>query len=401
MIDYNFYELFDSIQKLSDCAREDDNSVNVASVCKSIQRELNKFFKEFECSEVIYTLNTDKTFFGIQIRPVGIANTDKLIGALLKPDFEPFSYPRYQVELDSRLFTDTSLCASEIGTLLLHDINAISGSESVTKVRNAIDAICVFGDRPISQELCSRKGWLFATVVENTMRNLTSIFTKSYTELLNNADIPDFISGYHLIDPYNSAINKLTSMCSLKTDCEYPTILLTWFMNIYETCPDSRYLIILIKKAIEYESSTLVKRSLSMALRDLTELTDREQRRIESITESRKGLIYQMKRNGLRSLEDDLFEYNMRLRNVETQDEAILLMRQLNSRMGILEDYLREDDIDQKERERWEKCYSRYLDIREKLSNKSIYNKKMYGLFVDYNALQNMSQNGQLMNTYY
>ena len=33
-----------------------------------------------------------------------------------------------------------------------------------------------------------------------------------------------------------------------------------------------------------------------------------------------------MKKNGLRSIEEDLFEYNMRLRNVETQDDAILLI---------------------------------------------------------------------------
>ena len=109
-----------------------------------------------------------------------------------------------------------------------------------------------------------------------------------------------------------------------------------------------------------------------------------------------------MKRNGLKSIEEDLFEYTMRLRNVETQDDAILLMRQINSRMSILEDYLREDtEMEDKERQRWEKCYEGYVKLRDDLSKKSVYNRKMYGLFVDYNALQNMSQSGQLMNTYY
>ena len=123
---------------------------------------------------------------------------------------------------------------------------------------------------------------------------------------------------------------------------------------------------------------------------------------LQSLTEAKHGLISQMKRNGLRSLEDDLYEYNMRLRNVETQDDAILLMRQINSRMSILEDYLRDEpDLDEKERKRWEDCYQQYLDLRTALSKKTVYNKKMYGLFVDYNALQNMSQSGQLMNTYY
>ena len=46
-------------------------------------------------------------------------------------------------------------------------------------------------------------------------------------------------------------------------------------------------------------------------------------------------------------------------------------------------------------------CYKKYLELRDALSKKTVYNKKMYGLFVDYNALQNMSQSGNLMNTYY
>ena len=64
-------------------------------------------------------------------------------------------------------------------------------------------------------------------------------------------------------------------------------------------------------------------------------------------------------------------------------------------------EYLDTEDLDEKERKRWEDCYKKYLEIREALSKKTVYNKKMYGLFVDYNALQNMSQTGNLMNTYY
>ena len=400
MIDYNFYDLFKSIDDLCKCVREDEDSTATETICMNIQKELNKFFKDFECTEVLYTLNTDKNFFGIQVRPTGLGNPMKLIGALLKPEYEPFAFTRYQIEFDSKLF-NSSLTPSEIGTILLLDINSMSGTQAVTKVRDAIDAITVFSDRPISQQITAKMSSLFQAIVENTMRNLTSVFCKSSTELRENVDVPDFIAGYKLVDSYTSAINKLISMCGLETDCEYPTILLTWFLNIYQTSIESRYVLQLLRKALHYEGSTLVKRALTLALKDFSELTPRELNNIEAVTESRKGLIYQMKRNGLRSLEDDLYEYNMRLRNVETQDEAILLMRQINSRMGILEDYLREDDIDEKDRKRWEDCYHKYLELREALSKKSVYNKKMYGLFVDYNALQNMSSTGQLMNTYY
>ena len=155
---------------------------------------------------------------------------------------------------------------------------------------------------------------------------------------------------------------------------------------------------------MDIEPSSLVRNMYLNSLKQITRISENDYKYYSvAVNESgkKKGLLYQMKRNGLKSIEEDLFEYNMRLRNVETQDDAILLMRQINSRMSILEDYLREEDMDEKDRERWEDCYKKYLQLRTDLSKKTVYNKKMYGLFVDYNALQNMSQTGQLMNTYY
>ena len=159
----------------------------------------------------------------------------------------------------------------------------------------------------------------------------------------------------------------------------------------------------MLRNVIRTEASSSVRKLALKALDKLVMISDDLSKYLStSVNEStkRKGLLYQLKHNGLKSIEEDLFEYNMRLRNVETQDDAILLMRQINSRMSILEEYLR-DNPDDDEKERWGKVYKDYLALREALSKKTVYNKKMYGLFVDYNALQNMSLSGQLMNTYY
>ena len=66
-----------------------------------------------------------------------------------------------------------------------------------------------------------------------------------------------------------------------------------------------------------------------------------------------------------------------------------------------LREYLEEEDMDDKDRKRWESCYNKYTELRDALSKKTVYNRKMYGLFVDYNALQQMNDNGNFMNTYY
>ena len=402
MIDYNFYGLFKSIDDLCGCVREDEDSTKVQSICDSIKAELNKFFGEgFRCREVIYTNNFDKPMFGAVVRPLGITG-ESLVYRFFQNEhpFEPFRFEDYQLELDSKIFTNTSLTAPEIASIIIHDINAMSGTKITEDFRNAVDAIVVFSDKPVHYDTVKATSGIFSLVVEITMRNLTSIFCKSYVEL-EEKNIPDIIAGYNLVDPFTKALSKLMNMCTLKNDTEYPTILLTWYLNIKDLRPESRYYSGVLRKAMQYEGSTLIKRAIELALNKIAVLSPTEQRNLRAVTESKRGLIYQMKRNGLKSIEEDLYEYGMRLRNVETQDDALLLMRQINSRMGILEDYLREDDIDEKDRQRWEKCYEGYLKIREELSKKTVYNRKMYGLFVDYNALQNMSQTGQLMNTYY
>ena len=92
----------------------------------------------------------------------------------------------------------------------------------------------------------------------------------------------------------------------------------------------------------------------------------------------------------------------MRIRNVETQDDAILLMRQINNRMAILDEFLLEHpELSEKDRKHWDDVFDKYQTLREELSDKAVYNKKMYGLFVDYNMLQQMSDSNQLLNTYY
>ena len=116
----------------------------------------------------------------------------------------------------------------------------------------------------------------------------------------------------------------------------------------------------------------------------------------------KKSLLSNIKSNGMKSIEDDLYEYSMRIKNIDDESSAILLMRQINSRIGIIADYLEQEDLTDFERKRYEKLYERYDKLREEMVKKPIYSRKMYGLFVDYNALMNMSnQNTMTMNTMY
>jgi hypothetical protein len=62
------------------------------------------------------------------------------------------------------------------------------------------------------------------------------------------------------------------------------------------------------------------------------------------------------------------------------------VMRAINTRLNILDDYLYSgDEISEGERKHWQAVADRYRFLREELVKKKIWNRKNYGLFYDYN----------------
>ena len=95
-----------------------------------------------------------------------------------------------------------------------------------------------------------------------------------------------------------------------------------------------------------------------------------------------------MRIDTLRSLDDDYYEINMRIRNVEDEDDALYLMRQLNTRISLITDFIESEDLDIAGRKRWQTSLDRFTRLREELSNKMVYKNKSYGVFVAYPDIQ-------------
>jgi hypothetical protein len=108
------------------------------------------------------------------------------------------------------------------------------------------------------------------------------------------------------------------------------------------------------------------------------------------ITESKKrGFFAALKYAGLRDLENDLYEFVIRAKNSETEEDVMYALRQINSRLAILDDFIRENPEDP-ELDRWIALKEQYMAIRDKLAKQKIYNKRNYGIFIDYNALSDL-----------
>ena len=378
------------------------------TLCLHLSKSLSALIPEATCTQVTFTRNTDKNFFGIYVIPIPkdiYKNAEKIIVGYsiedIKKSFEPFNYTQYAVDLDGRLFREFCLSPIEIVALLLNEIAGIIYGNVPSSIRSMIDIYIMEHDVSMHSANIMKCVEVFNMVCSITAHNITSIFAKPNSMIRESLYCGEntLIRQAGLAEKLYSAIEKLSTFTSDGDDIYMPSLLMGWFLTTMQYEPDNNNEIRdMLTDGEKLEPSRLVRALYLQALRSMGLNTTYN---IDLIQESkRKGLIYQMKRNGLKSIEEDLFEYKMRLRNVNTQDEAILLMRQLNSRMTILEDYLTEEDITEEDRKRWEDCYKGYLELRNALSSKSIYDKKMYGLFVDYNALQQMSQTGQL-NTYY
>jgi hypothetical protein len=385
--------------------------MSIEDSCDNLRKELNKFFTDFTCVDVHYTPNTDKQFFGVFVVPCGAKMepsefTSNMFEGLLHShgsiddrDFEPFKATQYKLEIDGKMLKANNITAEGITAIIIGEIATMNSTEPYEKLRNIIDAQIAINNIQLNSDVVCKSTVIFQLVGIITLHNLTSVFAK-YGE----ADVRDILYDLKLGDYFKGAIKTLQEWNEwYQSPVDNTAFMVKWYFSTYTYLYENRYVEFMLRDSIETESSLYLRTLMKSALNSIVRVNDRDERYYSDLlTESAKkrGLIWQMKRNGIKSIEEDLFEYTMRLRNVENQDEAILLMRQINSRMSILEDYIRDEDIDDADRERWTACYQRYLELREALSKKTVYNKKMYGLFVDYNALKNMNDNGSMMNTY-
>ena len=84
----------------------------------------------------------------------------------------------------------------------------------------------------------------------------------------------------------------------------------------------------------------------------------------------------------MRGIEDDLYELQIRAKATEDKDEILIILREINSRLSILEDYLSGDKISDYNRKRYSAVMNEYLKLRAEVGKKTTYDDSYYGLWV-------------------
>jgi len=413
---------FQKVDALSDAIKylidnEIDCPISTPRYMDNMKKVLNSIYPNFRCTCVMYTKNTDHEFFGCRIYPYNREmNNDNIANYFVGDyqDIEPAGFKpftNYQIELDSQLFTSVAnLDSREIATLIIHDIDAYTETKPLVMFSSHFEDSLTNMETTLCKKSVKKCPELFSFVINECMRYLLSAFTmlpyNPYIDL--NEVVCD--DRYEYLKDALDKINHSFSETNVEAITDYKNysirnarILMEWYINIYTTLDTDRYSLVLLKKSINYSGSELFKSKVNAIINCLEKCYWDNKDLGEPVGEAAKpGFFAKLKMDGLKSIEEDLYEYKMRIRNVETQDDAILLMRQINNRMAILDEFLIEHpELSEKDRKHWDDIFNKYQVLREELSDKAVYNKKMYGLFVDYNMLQQMSDSNQLLNTYY
>ena len=95
-------------------------------------------------------------------------------------------------------------------------------------------------------------------------------------------------------------------------------------------------------------------------------------------------ILRKMRMKNLKMIDSNYYELAMQVKNVEDEDDALYLMRQINNSISICDEYRNSENCDEFERTKWANAYDKFNQLRDKLSSTVVYKHKSYGLFVSY-----------------
>jgi hypothetical protein len=316
-------------------------------------------------------------FFGVIVNPT-ITNVD-LMSILV--DTDDVDLDRYVVEIDSKAVC--LLDPDDLAVYLVRDIDAMMNKGAIADVRAYLDILLAKQDDSIDLKNSINYSNILIYGIKHTMRQLTAL---SYN--LNDKALSSSRLGT-VVDTIKRAVPALSSVV------QSPEMgILAWCLLIYRNL-DTEY-----KEAIEVLTNAKSSTG-SQVEKDEVDKVVKALRRAssESIAESvqydmlhEKGfsLFKSLKKNGLRGIEDDLFEYKVRIKNCTEQEDAIYILRCINTRLGILEDYLDNNEVGDREREHWMSVMDQYRMLRYEVGKKKFQSaSKNFNAFlnIDYDAL--------------
>lgn len=381
MLDNRVEKLVTAIDKLRDYSITQDD-------LNAVKDSLNSIFRpDADCSNFIYTINTDKLPFGCVVMPTmrNIDINDFFITGI------DMKINEYMVEIDSKMF-DYGLTNEEVAQVMLFNIfHMVKDYSPMRNVRMAIDDFLIKSTTQliikdsVQYKEILKLGLVDALVNVSSCLSLPSdVISDPFLESLGLEDFSEALDKLYKEIP--GCENEITRAPKLN--------MLEWCLRLYCDVEKERIPALhLLEKAKTLTASTLYIAKFNNTINALNRI-DTDMVVSESVqtffneAKRRGGLLASLKYNGLRDIENDLYEFQIRAKNAETESEVMYALKQINARLAILDDYIRENS-DDPEIDRWIAVKMQYIEIRDVLAKKRLH-KRNYGIFVDYDSLDKL-----------
>jgi hypothetical protein len=381
-------KLFNQIADLRVLLSEIKMGKASTDLLNDIKVQLNIIFGEDKCKQVYYTNNTDKLFFGVCVMPVLPSND--VINIFLNDD--RYIINNYYLELDSKLFEPyLDLSIDEITAIIMHEIGTmVTDSTPIEIIKKEIDKYLVAEAETIKLSDSINYVELLSYGIRDAIRKTISIFEVEEDNIITQLD-----KDLGIEVDVATGMKKIINMGdNPNSDINNKLIFLSWILRLYKNIKKYRIQAIhSLKRGIELSSSKLEQKEMENIIYRLQRIDDESLIKegsyllregvLDDVYNNLKKGTKKMKSEGISRYDDEYYEFEFRLNNIETSDDALLMIHQINSRMAVIRDLLDTEEIDKSTRARWEELYQRYDKLRGKISQSKIYANKTR-LYVNY-----------------
>ena len=337
---------------------------------------LNKIFPDSKCVDVIYTVNTDKMFFGIVTLP--ILSPNEILNIMTSD--EDSKIATYKVELDSKLFCDTiDLSVDEITALIVHEVaRLVNDYYPINNARYLIDKAVL--DYGITLKMSEYVPYIeiIGYGIKEAARRSVSIFENNYL-------VPYYLDEtYELTDSLRRAITKLENKGNLwDTEVDNKSIIVKWVVRLYTDILKYRIMSLhTLEKGIELTGSTLVVNEMKNMVKKLRRIDDYSLMQeassiINFFNDSKKAnlsALDRFKANGIKNYYDDFYEIQFEVNNMDNdRGTAVALLHKINSRMSVIDDYIStEPELNLQTKKRLADLYYKYDELRGNIASQKL-----------------------------
>lgn len=353
---------------------------------ESLRKELNKFFKDSNCKEILFT-RSDSLFFGMCVYPI---ITKELCVEILQ-DEKPVRFDQYAIEIDSKiLHPSLDITPREMVAMILHEVgHIVNDPNPVNEVRKAIALQLTKSGDSLNIPKTAQYYTIISYGIKDTIRRLTSMFF-----IYKNGEVlaDEFVHMCGFGDNLNNIFDKI---CKSGMKINEPTanklVSLAWTLSVYKQVKLKRIPALkLLNKMKSITGSLLEKREMEIVenaiktiddanIQECCDITNKDNYYIftEDKKEIKQSKYAELRKaatlKNIKKFEQDVYEYKMRIRHIADEDDAYYLMRMINTRISVLEDFLEHERLSESEHKRWWKLLDQYYSLRDELSNKTTY----------------------------